>query len=400
MNKFVCMCLCVVMVSVLLTGCGSSIVRTDEDIQGSTAEKESEAAEKEAGAEDSGDTAEVETLSVEPLDPVQYLLPADAFKTDALLAFENTDILNGHKTSEFVKEGPYSIGVSFQDLTNPVWAGIAKYIEEFGKEHDMNFTIADCGGDAATQVSQLENYIESGVDGIFIGGVDSESLKDVTAKALDAGIPVMGIALQFGYGNCILYPPDYQAGTACGEAAAVWINEKFDGKCQVAVLDYPQEICLLDRGNAIQEAIKANSPEAEIVAVKAAINVSEGYDATESILQAYPDVKVICTIGDGGALGASEAVVAAGKNTDDFGIFGIDGTDDAVMAINDMKNPYRSSISFGNAIGWARYAVDNFVKIFNGEEYNLLEAMPVIPVNNDNLLSYAEYSGIDLNTLK
>ena len=350
---------------------------------------------------DDSSSGDIDTSDITPLDPDQYLLEDGAFETDALKAMKAKDIMNGHDASEFVKDkDSYTIGVSFQDLTNPVWAGIAKYIQEFGKEHNITFTIADCGGDASTQVSQIENYIQSGVDGIFIGGVDGEALEDVTARALDAGIPVMGIALTFGYGNCILVPPDYQAGEACATQAAEWINEKFDGKCQVAILNYPQEVSLLDRGNAIESKLKELCPDVEIVAVESAINTTEGYDATETILKAYPDVKVICTIGDGGAVGANEAVIAAGKNTDDFGIFGIDGTDEACVAISDPSQPYRSSISFGNSIGWARYCVDNFVKIFNGEDYNMFELMPVIPVNNDNLLEYCVYSGTDLSTLK
>ena len=354
-----------------------------------------------AASDDANNGGDVDASDVTPLDPSEYLLADGAYETDALKAMKAKDIMNGHKASEFVKDkDSYTIGVSFQDLTNPVWAGIAKYIQEFGKEYNMTFTIADCGGDASTQVSQIENYIQSGVDGIFIGGVDGDALEDVTARALDAGIPVMGIALTFGYGNCILVPPDYQAGEACAEQAAAWIKEKFDGKCQVAILNYPQEICLLDRGNAIESKLKELCPDVEIVAVESAINTTEGYDATETILQAYPDLKVICTIGDGGAVGANEAVIAAGKNTDDFGIFGIDGTDEACVAISDPSQPYRSSISFGNSIGWARYAVDNFVKIFKGEDYNMFELMPVIPVNNDNLLAYAVYSGTDLSTLK
>ena len=385
----------------LFAGCGETV---DTSSSNSTSDSAVAGTETGGGSSVSGSSESAEASggidlsawdSTEPLDYTDYLLPDDVEKTDTLIAMENSDILNGHDPSEFVKKGPYEIGVSFQDLTNPVWAGIAQYIQEFGEEYDMHFTISDCGGDAATQVSQLESYIESGVDGIFIGGVDGEALKDVTAKALDAGIPVMGIALTFGYGNCILVPSDNMAGEACAQEAANWINEKFDGECQVAILNYPQEVSLLDRGNAIRETLEELCPNAEIVAEQAAINTVEGYDATESILQAYPDVKVICTIGDGGAVGACEAVMAAGKNTDDFGVFGIDGTNEACQAIANPDNPYRSSISYGNSIGWARYCVDNFVKIFNGEEYNMFEMMPLIPVNSDNLIAYAKYSGME-----
>lgn len=403
-KKLISLCLCISLAAAL-TGCGgndSAGTAASADGTSGTARSSASGSSKTSTSESStsGSVSASDWDSVKPLDITQYLLPENVEKTDALIQWEKTDILNGHDTSEFVKEGPYEIGVSFQDLTNPVWAGIAQYIQEFGKEHNMSFTISDCGGDASTQVSQLESYIESGVDGIFIGGVDGEALKDVTAKALDAGIPVMGIALTFGYGNCILVPSDNMAGEACAEQAAQWIDDKFDGKCQVAILNYPQEISLLDRGNAIKKKLQKLCPDAEIVAEKAAINTTEGYDATESILQAYPDVKVICTIGDGGAVGACEAVIAAGKNTDDFGVFGIDGTNEAVQAINDPENPYRSSISYGNSIGWAKYCVDDFMKIFSGEDYKKFELMPVIPVTNENLLAYAKYSGMEESQLK
>jgi ribose transport system substrate-binding protein len=383
--------LCLLLGAVMLVSCTtqSPTVGTTETAQ---------ATETTAESSDSG-TTENDTAAgtdsgaaVEPLDTDDYLISADAEKTESQKEFEQIDIMNGHDASAFVKEAPYTIGVSFQDLTNPVWASIAEYLQIYGEELDMEFTIVDCGGDASKQVSQIENYIQSGVDGVFIGGVDGAALEDVSNQCLDAGIPLVGIALTFAYGNSVLVPPDKQAGEAAAIKAAEWIDEHFDGKTQIAILNYPQEVALLDRGNAIKEKLEELVPDSEIVAIESAINVSEGYDATEAILQAYPDVKVICTIGDGGALGASEAVIAAGKNTDDFAIFGIDGTDEAIVAINDPDNPYRASISFGGGKGWAKYAVDTFEKIFSGEEVSQTQYMPVIPVDESTMAAYQAYA--------
>ena len=95
---------------------------------------------------DDSSSGDIDTSDITPLDPDQYLLEDGAFETDALKAMKAKDIMNGHDASEFVKDkDSYTIGVSFQDLTNPVWAGIAKYIQEFGKEHNITFTIADWG---------------------------------------------------------------------------------------------------------------------------------------------------------------------------------------------------------------------------------------------------------------
>ena len=108
-----------------------------------------------------------------------------------------------------------------------------------------------------------------------------------------------------------------------------------DGKCEVAVLGYPQTPILLERENGILDKLEELAPNAEVVANQPAINPTEGLDAMETILQAHPDVKVVCCIGGGGAAGANEAFKGhyGSEVPEDVGIFSTDLTDEAVASM-------------------------------------------------------------------
>ena len=94
-------------------------------------------------------------------------------------------------------------------------------------------------------------------------------------------------------------------GYMIGEQAAGFIQDKFkDGKCEVAVLDYPQTAILLEREKGIMSALKEKAPNAKVVAQQPSIDASQGLNAMETILQAHPNVKVVCCIGGGGAGGS------------------------------------------------------------------------------------------------
>ena len=68
----------------------------------------------------------------------------------------------------------------------------------------------------------------------------------------------------------------------------------------------------------------------------------------ENWLQTYPDMKVIMSIGDGGGIGANQAVKAAGKQ-DGFGIFAVDGTIEALQLMAN-GDPIKAEVAFG--AGW------------------------------------------------
>lgn len=279
------------------------------------------------------------------------------------------------------------VGMTVQDLSNQIWSGSAEALKVLVEADGGSMTYLDCKNNSATQIQQIENFISSGVDAILVHPVEANSVAPVLDTARKAGIKVFSWDVDTDSADVSWLIDNYQLGRMIGEQAANWINEKHNGQCEVAILDYPQIPILLERGNGIVDAIKELAPNATIVAQTSAINPTEGMAKTETIFQANPNVKVIAAIG-GGAVGANEAAKAAGKITDDFGIFAADATDQELQAIKDNEGNRMSVLITGgpNEIATEIYGWLN--KLVAGESVESKVYRTTIPVTIDNLSQF------------
>jgi ribose transport system substrate-binding protein len=180
---------------------------------------------------------------------------------------------------------------------------------------------------------------------------------------------------------------NYTLGQTIGTAAAGWINEKLGGKCEVAVIDYPLIPDIIARADGIKDAINTLAPNAQIVAQATAATAQKGMEITENFLQAHPNIKVIASIGDGGAIGANEAVKAAGKNSNDFGIFSADATDEALSKIVNGES-IRMSVLLDNPRGKAKDIMDLAMNLMNGQGQGAVTYTSQIPITAENVGEY------------
>jgi ribose transport system substrate-binding protein len=287
----------------------------------------------------------------------------------------------------------YRIGVTFYDLSNPIWAATGEEIVRYSKsQYGMETTLLGAENNAATQVSQMENLIESGADLIIVGAVDENSLTDVIARARRAGVKVMAYGTE-PIGCDVYYTVDnYNVGLECGRRAGTWIKEKLGGKAEVAVLDFPTQQVLIARADGIKAGIKETAPNAQIVATQAAADSVTGLNVTENILQEHPNVKVIACIGDGGGIGANNAVKSAGRASADFGIFSVDATEEAVRSIK-AGDPLRMSVGLGTENQKAHLVTDIANNVLTGKPFDNYYYTPVDPVDITNADAYIKAAG-------
>lgn len=290
----------------------------------------------------------------------------------------------------------YNIGVSFASFENPVYAEIAEYIKVFGDEKNMEITAVSCDNDSLKQITQIENFISGGYDGICILTLDVESLTTVTKQAMDAGVAVFSLGNEIENAHISEKNPEFEIGTDIGKAAGEFINEKYNGKAEVGFLDMPQNKDLLLRGDGIRAGLKEVSPESEIVLTTAATTVSEGVNAMETFLQTKPDIRVIVSIGDGAAIGANEVVNCSGLDIDEFGIFAADSTKQACQAIKNNE-AFRATTSLGGSKNFGKMCVDGLYLILTGAEYDKIVYPPVFAVNSSNVEEYCKDVGYELD---
>lgn len=280
------------------------------------------------------------------------------------------------------------VGMAVQDLSNPIWSGSAQALKKIVEENGGEMSYVSCDSNVSQQIEQVENYIASGIDALVIHPADPAGIEAVLADAQEAGIKVYSWDDNLENADLAWLIDNYELGYMIGEEAAKWINEKHDGSAQVAVLDYPQLPILLERGNGIVDAITELAPNAEIVAQTSAINVAEGITKMETIFQGYPDVKVVAAIGGGGAVGANEAAKAAGKITDDFGIFAADATEPELEAIKNDEGNRMSVLITGGPEEIADTIYGLLEKLVAGEEMDKEVYRTLIPVTKDNIDQY------------
>ncbi len=285
---------------------------------------------------------------------------------------------------------PYKVGITIQSLENSYWAGVFGEVEALMKGKGWDYTILACNDNSATQIQQIENFITNEVDLIMVHPSDPNAIEDYLKQAMDAGIKVMSWddAMTNTDLNWIL--DNTKLGYAIGKEAAAFINDHYsaDNKAQVAIMNYPQTPILLEREtgilNALEEVAAGNY---EVVAQQPALDAQTALTNMETIFQANPDVKVVCSIGAGGDIGANEAFMTKteGNVTEDIGIFSADATEQQLEAIV-AGQATRASVGFeGSNKKTAAAVVDLYEKLMSGETFsdqNLVRPLTVIDAAN------------------
>jgi ribose transport system substrate-binding protein len=219
---------------------------------------------------------------------------------------------------------------------------------------------------------------------------DPNAIEDYLAKAREAGIKVMCWDDRMTNTDLNWVLDNTKLGFTIGSAAADFINTHYsaDNKAQVAVMNYPQTPILLERETGILTALKEKADgKFEVVAQQPAIDAQAAMSNMETILQANPDVKIVCSIGAGGDIGANETFMTkfGGKIPEDVGIFSADATQQQLEAIV-AGQASRASVGFeGSNKKTAEAVVDLYDRLLNGEKFadqNLVRPLLVIDAKN------------------
>lgn len=297
-------------------------------------------------------------------------------------------------------DGKYNIGITLQSLENDYWAGVFGEVEKLLKEKGWDYTLIDCKDNSATQISQIENFITSGVDMIMVHPSDPSAIEEVCQQALDAGIKVMcwDDKMENTTVNWVL--DNTELGKTIAEPAADFIDEHYseDNKAEVCVIGYPQTPILLERENGIVEGLKAAEGKYEIVATIEGLEAGPAQTNVETVLQAHPDCKVFVTIGAGADIGANQALLTQYKNEipEDCGIFSGDATEQQMRAIKSGNEASNTTVGFeGSNARTAKACVEMYEKVLSGEKFEGGDHdtfRPFVVINADNVDEYlADY---------
>jgi ribose transport system substrate-binding protein len=238
------------------------------------------------------------------------------------------------ETSKDKKEGKVKIGLSVSTLNNPFFVSLKEGAEKEAKAQGAELLVADAQNDSAKQVNDIEDLIQKGADVLIINPTDSDAVTAAVQSANDANIPVITVDRSANGGDVVSHiASDNVAG---GKMAGDFILEKLGKKGKVVELEgIPGSSAARERGEGFHKAVDAVK-DIKVVAKQAAdFDRAKGLSVMENILQGNKDIQAVFAHNDEMALGALQALEAAGLK--DVIVVGFDATDDAVKAVKDGK---------------------------------------------------------------
>ena len=210
--------------------------------------------------------------------------------------------------------GRFVIGMSQANNAEPWRAAMNAQIAAAALKHpELEVRFADAKQSNATQVADVERFIEAGVNLLIISPNEATPLTNVVARAYDKGIPVIVLDRKVNGDKYTLWigADNKLIGRKAGEYVATWCKEQKHAPCSVIELrGLEGSTPALERGDGFREGIAAN-PDVKIIASQ---NADWVYDKAVPLAEAMLKANVAVDVIYGHNDPMGEAAITAAKN--------------------------------------------------------------------------------------
>lgn len=227
-----------------------------------------------------------------------------------------------------------TIGLAVANLQADFFNQINQSVEAEAERVGATVQTSDAGGDSATQVNQMQDFITRQVDAIIYIPAGATAAGVPVRAAQQADIPVVAVDRNApdAPADTFIATDSVAAATTLGE----WVIEQSGGEGNLAILQgqigtTPQ----VDRQTGFEAALE-DAPGIEIVAQQPADWAQDrAFSVAQDMIQANQDIDIFWGQADAMALGAAQAVSNA--NLDDKLIVGFDGDFAGLEAVRDGR---------------------------------------------------------------
>jgi ribose transport system substrate-binding protein len=252
-------------------------------------------------------------------------------------------------------------------LAQPGTQFLTEGFQAAAAEKGWQVNVIDTAGDVAAVISRIEDVVNQGVDAIVIN-VDPAQVEAGLSVAADAGIPVFGMDAG---SHPLLVTNVTSNGYAMAAETATYVTDRIGGQGGVVMFVFDPYPPVQKRG-IIADAIFANSPDIRVIN-RITPDVTDGGIADsraqmEAVLAANPEpgsISAVWAAWDQPALGALQAIEAAGREDEGIVIVGIDANPQALDAIASGGN-FEASVAQDFA-GIGAATADAVARVLSGE---------------------------------
>lgn len=277
-----------------------------------------------------------------------------------------------------------TIGLAVANQQADFFNQIRESVQAAGEEAGVEIVLADAGGDADRQVSQIQDFITKKVDAIIYipAGATAASVPIRDARA--AGIPVVTVDRnpEGEPGDTFIATDSVGAARALGE----WVVQETGGEGNLGVIQgqigTTPEIA---RDQGFIEGTQGSNIVEVARQASQGWHQDEGFDIAQDMLQAHPEITIFFGRADALALGAAQAVRAA--NRDDILIVGFDGDVAGLEAVRD--GVLAATVTQQTQL-MGRLAFDSAIKLIGGEELPAEQLQEGVVTTKENVEPFIE----------
>lgn len=280
------------------------------------------------------------------------------------------------------------IGISLGSMGNPFFVALAKGAEVKAKEINPKVEVQAMGFeyDLGKQVTQIDNFIASGVDLIMLNAADKKALAPAVKKAQAAGIVVVAVDVGSDGVDATVQTDNVQAGAI----ACQYIVDKLGGKGDVIIQNGPQVSAVVDRVTGCK-SVFAKAPGIKILSDDQDAKGSRegGLSVMQGHLTRFTKIDAVFAINDPQAIGTD----LAAKQLKRTGIIitAVDGAPDIEAALKGDTMVQASASQ--DPFKMAQLAVEIGYGIMNGKKPEKAEIlMPSKLITRDNVKDYSGWS--------
>ncbi|SES48121.1 sugar ABC transporter substrate-binding protein [Rhizobium sp. NFR03] len=288
-----------------------------------------------------------------------------------------------------------TIGVSMALFDDNFLTVLRNGMTDYSKDlKDVTLQIEDAQNDVGKQLSQVQNFVASGVDAIIVNPVDTDATVALSQAAAAAGIPLVYVNRQPVNVDDL---PEKQAFVASDEKESGTLQTKevcrmlkaagkTEAKAVVMMGELSNQAARM-RTQDIKDVLA--TPDCSFIKIveeqTANWSRTQGSDLMTNWLSAGVQFDAVIANNDEMAIGAIQSLKSSGRAMDDVIVAGIDATQDALASI--AAGELDVSV-FQNAAGQGRGAVDAALKIARGETVEKKGYVPFELVTLSNLKDY------------
>jgi ribose transport system substrate-binding protein len=259
-----------------------------------------------------------------------------AFKIFTLIALLVFPLFSCRQSDSASEKEKKKVAVIISTLNNPWFVVLAQTAANEAKSLGYDAKIFDSQNNSAQESDHFENVIVSGYDAILFNPTDADGSIVNVLKAKAAGVPVFCMDREVNdpeAPTCQILSDSYSGCVSLGIYFVKQLNKQGN---YVELLGLVGDNNTWSRSRGFHSVVD-NYPNLKMVAQQNAdFDRNKALEVMESILQAQPDINGVFCGNDAMAMGAYQALLAAGL-ADKVKVFGFDGESEVVTMIRDEK---------------------------------------------------------------